>query len=1348
MGAIRFFVCLFLLLLSSISLASEIDLESGLVAHYKFDGDFTDSSGTGNHGTQQGGVTFVEGIDGQAAYFDGNDDLVSVPHTDSLALDQNLSISLWVKPEYRDPVDIWVDTTIILIKNNHVGNNYSLWTERDALSFTYQQYYLEYPAFYGNTPYTFKVEQPILSNDFVNIIVVRSSNSLKMYLDGNEVFSQEINYSSKLGSSPLTIGGGNVYSKYKGYIDDLKIYDRALSELEVMQLVSPDDIDLDGLPGDYEAANGLNPDDSSDAQSDSDMDGLTALEEFNLGTSPTNDDTDRDTLPDGWEVDNGRDPLVADYQVSVGFWHTCVIDDSGVVCWGWNGDGRLDVPVLNNPSQVSAGGSHTCVLDDSGVVCWGNNNNGQTNAPTFINPTQVSSGAIHSCALDDSGIACWGNNSYGQLNVPSLINPTQISVGDYHTCVLDDSDVFCWGDNQFGQTVVPVLSNPTDVSAGEGHTCAIDDTGVVCWGRNGEGQIDVPALSNPSLVLGGYHQTCALDDSGVVCWGRNEYGQNTVPALNKPTQVSSGYWHVCALDDSGVVCWGHDSEYQPPIPMPNLMIDAYKDGFSDNLVEDTVDTNAPEVQLISADSANGFITISYNEKLSFTSVPNPGDYVIKQGGNHLTVSNVTVDTNNPQDILLTIDNSLDSGALLVVYVPSDSLVQDINGNESLDGFSSIIVSSLLGYIRDSEIYVDRNENNLAEADELLEEFTTDEFGQLILPESFSSASSNIDKQLIIQGGINMDTGEPNEIQLTAPVGYSVINPLSTLVAEVVVSGVDIAEAETKFAEAFGIEFDSDSGLGSYDLFSDYSDSAFENRVVATQIATILTVASAASDSLSDDGIDPEGAALSNLADIIINWEIGDETIILDPQMVTEILTAENEILVDAGGLDSIITAIAEMTNLLEEAKEAGFDAQNEKLMQIIISISLADDFDFDADDEVDGIYEGQNFSLETLKANFLSPYRPLVHRNDQLEIGTSENSPYQEILWRIPVLDNDYIDESDEFTVIIEIEEVRVPGLDRDFIVGISDGSKVVNFANAGLGYRGIWIADDMGDSLSHTTANSNNFGDDHTHYSATFAFTDNTCHLTFTDLISNNQSEHSIQLESGTFDRSKGLELVLIGNEADENFVIKALSITYPDIDSDGDGIFNLDDTDDDNDGAIDEFDAFPLNPQEQMDTDSDGIGNNADTDADNDGIMNEVDSFPYDAFESADSDGDGVGDNTDFFPNTAEYSLDSDLDQMPDAWERKYGLNPSDASDALLDQDNDGMTALEEFEAGTIPLRILDIDANGSFDALSDGLIILRYAFGLRGDNLITGAISENSMRTDAADIEAYIESLIPGI
>jgi poly(3-hydroxybutyrate) depolymerase len=69
------------------------------------------------------------------------------------------------------------------------------------------------------------------------------------------------------------------------------------------------------------------------------------------------------------------------------------------------------------------------------------------------------------------------------------------------------------------------------------------------------------------------------------------------------------------------------------------------------------------------------------------------------------------------------------------------------------------------------------------------------------------------------------------------------------------------------------------------------------------------------------------------------------------------------------------------------------------------------------------------------------------------------------------------------------------------------------------------------------------------------------------------------------------------------------------------GDGICNALDTDWDNDGTVNEYDAFPWDPTEQFDADGDGVGDNADI-------------FPEDPNESIDSDGDGVGDNADFYP------------------------------------------------------------------------------------------------------------------
>lgn len=59
---------------------------------------------------------------------------------------------------------------------------------------------------------------------------------------------------------------------------------------------------------------------------------------------------------------------------------------------------------------------------------------------------------------------------------------------------------------------------------------------------------------------------------------------------------------------------------------------------------------------------------------------------------------------------------------------------------------------------------------------------------------------------------------------------------------------------------------------------------------------------------------------------------------------------------------------------------------------------------------------------------------------------------------------------------------------------------------------------------------------------------------------------------------------------------------------------------------------------------------------------------------------------------------------------------------------------------------LIIADIDKDGQVDALTDGLMLLRYLFGLTGDALVSGVISYGAERSSANDIEAYIIKFIP--
>lgn len=59
----------------------------------------------------------------------------------------------------------------------------------------------------------------------------------------------------------------------------------------------------------------------------------------------------------------------------------------------------------------------------------------------------------------------------------------------------------------------------------------------------------------------------------------------------------------------------------------------------------------------------------------------------------------------------------------------------------------------------------------------------------------------------------------------------------------------------------------------------------------------------------------------------------------------------------------------------------------------------------------------------------------------------------------------------------------------------------------------------------------------------------------------------------------------------------------------------------------------------------------------------------------------------------------FDKDHDRMLDSWERQYGLNPN-TNDAIDDFDNDGLTNINEFKAGTYPN-----DADTDNDGMQDG-------------------------------------------
>ncbi|MCX6599192.1 MAG: Ig-like domain-containing protein [Acidobacteria bacterium] len=120
------------------------------------------------------------------------------------------------------------------------------------------------------------------------------------------------NYTTSNPAIASITADGVVTAVSSGTVVIQAINDGASAMIQVRVQIASADTDGDGIPDDYEIANGLNPNSPNDANEDPDRDGLTNRQEFNLGTNPRNADTDGDGLKDGEEAQRGTNPLLAD----------------------------------------------------------------------------------------------------------------------------------------------------------------------------------------------------------------------------------------------------------------------------------------------------------------------------------------------------------------------------------------------------------------------------------------------------------------------------------------------------------------------------------------------------------------------------------------------------------------------------------------------------------------------------------------------------------------------------------------------------------------------------------------------------------------------------------------------------------------------------------------------------------------------------------------------------------------------------------------------------------------------------------------------------------------------------
>ena len=202
--------------------------EDGLVGYWAFDeaegNTVVDGSPKGNNGTLNGNPTIVspsKKIGEGALHFDGVDDYVDVG--DINLANQSLTLAAWAKRERTGEYD-WI------ISQGQADTNL-------GLQFGFGHNNLFYFGFYSND--LRDADKPFLDSDWHYWVGTYDANTKerKIYQDGQLVVSDtaKANYQ---GSGNLNIGRRPFYPLYfKGQIDEVSIWNRALSQAEIQRFI-------------------------------------------------------------------------------------------------------------------------------------------------------------------------------------------------------------------------------------------------------------------------------------------------------------------------------------------------------------------------------------------------------------------------------------------------------------------------------------------------------------------------------------------------------------------------------------------------------------------------------------------------------------------------------------------------------------------------------------------------------------------------------------------------------------------------------------------------------------------------------------------------------------------------------------------------------------------------------------------------------------------------------------------------------------------------------------------------------------------------------------------------------
>jgi uncharacterized protein (TIGR03437 family) len=216
---------------------------TGLVAWYRAEGDANNAVG-GNNGTLQNGVAFDAGKVGQAFDLDGIDDFVRVPASPALNVGagNGLTIDLWINPDdlsARMPLIEWNSGM------GQAGQRAHIWQSVNC-GVACQNLPGALYASLGSVAGVSKIIQTgggiIKQNEFQHIALTydKVSGLTRLYHNGNVVSEENLGSFNPQTESDLYFGAqpGSSDPLWKGLIDEIDIYNRALSQSEIQAIFS------------------------------------------------------------------------------------------------------------------------------------------------------------------------------------------------------------------------------------------------------------------------------------------------------------------------------------------------------------------------------------------------------------------------------------------------------------------------------------------------------------------------------------------------------------------------------------------------------------------------------------------------------------------------------------------------------------------------------------------------------------------------------------------------------------------------------------------------------------------------------------------------------------------------------------------------------------------------------------------------------------------------------------------------------------------------------------------------------------------------------------------------------